>query len=627
MCAEKTGRTFDSPDLQLDQLLKDIASGDIQLPDFQRDWVWDDDHIRDLLASVSMSFPIGALMLLETGGDGAKFKPRPLEGVQLNGERRPSRLILDGQQRLTALYLALRSGQAVVAPKKHGRRAGRWYYLDIRKALESSVGDRDNAIVSVPEDRKIRNFRGEVMEDYEGVDKECEAELLPLPLVFDVPALFAWQAVYVGDSPSMRERFARWTLLFENVIQRFQQYQIPTIVLHKETPKAAVCKVFEKVNTGGVTLTVFELLTAIFAADGYPLRQEWIDRHDRFRRDAILGRLLERIENTDFLQAVTLLATRDRQLQKEAGHDGDGATFISCKREDILELKLDEYQRWAPPAEDGFLRAAKLLHRYKIFSARDLPYRTQLTPLAAVLALIGNRVENPAVRQKLMQWYWCGVFGELYGSATESRFARDLPEVIAWVDGSGSAPSTVNDANFVAARLHTMRTRLSAAYKGVNALLLGAGAQDFRTTDELTMASYFDDAIDIHHVFPQRWCAEHRIEPTLMDSIINKTPLAARTNRIISGRAPSEYLAALQRYGGAKISDAQMDDILQKHGIDPASLRADDFAGFFAARQAALLRRIGDAMGKQVAPETGRPIDEDLFDEDEETDEEAEEVA
>jgi len=566
-------------------------------------------------------------MLLETGGDGAHFKPRPLESVQLSGERRPSRLVLDGQQRLTALYLALRSGQAVVAPRKHGKKVGRWYYLDIRKALASSVTDREDAIVSVPEDRKIRNFRGEVVADYEGVEKECEAELLPLPLVFDVPALFEWQAVYVANPSSMQERFARWKLLFENVMQRFQQYQIPTIVLHKDTPKAAVCKVFEKVNTGGVTLTVFELLTAIFAADGYQLRQEWIDRHLRFRTGTIFGRLLERIENTDFLQVVTLLATRDRQLRKEAGQDDAGAAFISCKREDILELKLDEYQRWAHSAEEGFFRAAKLLHLHKIFSARDLPYRTQLTPLAAVLALIGDRVENPAVRRKLMQWYWCGVFGELYGGATESRFARDLPEVLAWVDGGNSAPSAVADANFTAARLRTMRTRLSAAYKGVHALLLGDGAQDFRTTDELTMASYFDDAIDIHHVFPQRWCAEHGIDRMLMDSIINKTPLAAKTNRIISGRAPSEYLVALQRYGGANISDAQMDQILQKHGIHPTLLRADDFAGFFAAREAALLRRIGDAMGKEVAPETGRPFDEDLFDEDEETDEEAEEVA
>lgn len=623
MCPEGTGRTFDSPDLQLDQLLKDIAAGDIQLPDFQRDWVWDDDHIRDLLASVSMSFPIGALMLLETGGDGVHFKPRPLEGVQLNGERSPSRLVLDGQQRLTALYLALRSGRAVVAPTKRRKKVGRWYYLDIRKALGSSVVDHEDAIVSVPEDRKIRNFRGEVVADYEGVERECEAELLPLPLVFDVAAPFEWQAVYVGNQSSMQERFARWKLLFENVIQRFQQYQIPTIVLHKNTPKAAVCKVFEKVNTGGVTLTVFELLTAIFAAEGYQLRQEWIDRHHRFRTDTNLGRLLERIENTDFLQAVTLLATRDRQLRKEAGQNDAGAAFTSCKRHEILELKLDEYQRWAPSAEEGFFRAAKLLHRHKIFSARDVPYRTQMTPLAAVLALIGERVENPAVRQQLMQWYWCGVFGELYGGAIESRFARDLPEVLAWVAGSDSAPSTVTDANFSPARLRTMRTRLSAAYKGVHALLLGDGAQDFRTTDELTMASYFDDAIDVHHVFPQRWCAEHGIDRMLTNSIINKTPLAAKTNRIISGRAPSEYVVALQRYGGADISDAQVDAILEKHGIDPTLLRADDFAGFFAAREAALLRRIGDAMGKEVATETGRASDDDLFDEDEE----AEEVA
>src|SRR3712207_2541483 len=103
--------TFKTHELSLPELLDELHKGSIQLPDFQRGWVWDDNRIRALIASVSLSYPIGAVMLLETGGDGARFKPRPVEGAPQAGPAEPQRLILDGQQRLTSLYRALRSGR------------------------------------------------------------------------------------------------------------------------------------------------------------------------------------------------------------------------------------------------------------------------------------------------------------------------------------------------------------------------------------------------------------------------------------------------------------------------------------------------------------------------------------
>jgi len=73
--------SFDSIKTSLSDLLERAHDGRLQLPDFQRGWVWDDDRIRGLLASVSVSFPIGAVMLLQTGGQHVRFKPRPIEGT------------------------------------------------------------------------------------------------------------------------------------------------------------------------------------------------------------------------------------------------------------------------------------------------------------------------------------------------------------------------------------------------------------------------------------------------------------------------------------------------------------------------------------------------------------------
>ena len=75
--------TFDSTKESLLDLLRSLREGKTQLPDFQRGWVWDDAHIRSLLASISLSYPIGALMMLQTGNPDVRFKPRLVEGVIL----------------------------------------------------------------------------------------------------------------------------------------------------------------------------------------------------------------------------------------------------------------------------------------------------------------------------------------------------------------------------------------------------------------------------------------------------------------------------------------------------------------------------------------------------------------
>ena len=595
--------TFDSTKESLQDILSKIKTGKTQLPDFQRGWVWDDEHVRSLLASISISYPIGAVMFLRTGNPDVRFKPRLVEGVELPAAPEPESLILDGQQRLTSLYQALFSGKVTSTRDARGNPVRRWYYLDINKALDS-YADKEEAVVSIPEDRLIRNFRGDVQADYSTTEKECAAELLPLPVIFDLTAQTQWQMRYVksDDQAEYLRKMERWTALLQNVIMRFQQYQVPLIILGKETPKDAVCQVFEKVNTGGVSLTVFELLTATFASDDYNLREDWSVRERRLRRQKVL----QGVKSDDFLQAISLLASRARRVQSiQAGVEPDKAPGITCKRKDILKLSLADYQNWADPAMKGFELAARFVQGQKIYAWRDLPYRTQLTPLAAIFAVLGEQAESDSVRSKLSRWYWCGVFGELYGGAIETRFAKDLPEVLAWAEGGGE-PDTVSDANFAPSRLQGLRTRNSAAYKGLYALLMRDGGLDFRTGEPMDIQTYFDDNIDIHHIFPQKWCNTQDIDPKRYDSVINKTALSARTNRIVGGNAPSVYLGRLQNNYG--ISEERMNEILISHVISPDLLRGDDFDAFYEERERALLDRIEGAMGKPLARDVAHQV-------------------
>lgn len=620
------GNTFQTNPYDLHKLLEDCHRGILQLPDFQRSWVWDEERIKSLIASVSRAFPVGALMTLDSGGQ-VNFKPRPVEGAPDEAKRNaPHSLLLDGQQRMTSLYQVTIRGKVVETVTPKNKKVKRWFYIDIRKALDPTI-DREEAIVGVPEDRIIRPHfgRGEVM-DLSSAELEYAALMYPVSQVFDWDR---WQdgfdAHWRGDgNEAVRETFRAFK---RHVLENFKYYRVPVISLDRSTSKEAVCVVFEKVNTGGKPLDAFELVTAMYAADGHELRKDWYGddtnkgRHRRFvdtlrPADSEKG-IIAGVGNTDFLQAISLFYTRERRREAElAGKQGKDLPAVTGNRQALLGLPLDAYKRYEKQVERGFVQAAKFLHMLHIYRIFDLPYQSQIVPLAAIIADIGDAWEHEAHRAKLVRWYWNGVFGELYGSAVESRIARDFVEVPAWLNG-GPEPSTVSETIFRADRLKTMRMRLSAAYKGVNALLMKEGAQDFRSGQKFDHTVFFGENVDIHHIFPQDWCKKQGIKPAVYDSIINKTPLSFRTNRMIGGVAPSGYLAKLERGDAATpaIDAARLDGFLRTHLVDPETLRRDHFDAFMADRQKRLLRMIEQATGKAAysgdAVEEGEDIEDD----------------
>ena len=591
--------SFDSTKKSLKAILEAVGDGKTQLPDFQRGWVWDDDHIRDLLASVSKAFPIGAVMLLQGGGE-ARFKTRMVEGVTA-AARDAEHLILDGQQRITSLYQSLISTDAVATRDAKKKEIKRRYYVDMAGSLDPT-SDRLDAIVSIPADRKVRSDFGRVIDlDLSAPEGEYQACLFPVTQMFDAANWRRGFNKYWEDDPSKSPFYDRFEL---EVIERFKQYQLPYIELSSDTPKEAVCLVFEKVNTGGVSLSVFELLTATFAADNFQLRDDWAARKSQL--DEV--KVLEGVTNTDFLMALSLVATdAERTEALKVRADGDGVPQVTCKRRDILRLTLDQYREHADSVVKGFTDAAKFLVTQSVFETKFLPYQSQLVPLAALFAKMGSELESERASSLLARWYWSGVFGELYGSTVETLFARDMLEVPTWIEG-GKLPRTLIDANFAPERLLSLRTRGSAAYKGIYVLLLKEGAKDFRTGEPSSLHNYFDTAVDIHHIFPKKWCLGQTppIDVKVFDSVVNKTPLTATTNRMIGGVAPSEYIAKLEK------SDAvNLDDSLGSHLIDPPLLRSDDFEQFFERRQAELLAKVETAMGKQSISE---PSEADIVD-------------
>jgi hypothetical protein len=587
--------THQSNDTPMEEILKGIASGATQLPDFQRGWVWEDSRICALIASISNAYPVGALMFMEYGGNSTRFKYRPFEGASVS--KTPDTLVLDGQQRLTSVFCSMFCRDAVKTIDDKNKEIKRYYYLDINKCLDKYV-DRIDAILSLPEDKQIKeDFGRKIVFDVDTRAKEYANHVFPLNLVYDWQAVSGWRTEYQEYHNYAPEIMKLWNRFEQEVLMPIFQYKVPVIKLSKETPKEAVCQVFENVNKGGVALTVFELVTATFATDDFDLRKDWERQRDTIgEKVKWLTRVTNNsavVDNNAYLTAMTLF-TRYKAFYNNGLENGPA---VSCKRVDVLNLSLQDYESNSKPLTQAFIQAGKFLEEQRIFRERDLPYATQLIPMSVIFAVLNNRADDGTVRSKIAQWYWCGVFGEMYGSANETRFANDVTGVLKWLNGD-VLPATVLRANFHPTRLLSLQTRNSAAYKGVMALVLKAKALDFISGKEMDFTVFSDENIDIHHVFPKSYCEGKKYPWQKWNSVVNKTPLSYRSNRIIQGDAPSIYLGRIVKQGN--VAESDLNKALSSHLIDIDTIRADDFGVYFIKRAKSLLELIGDAMGKPV---------------------------
>lgn len=579
---------FKSDDELLSTLLDKVENHDIQLPDFQRGWVWEDNRIKALLASLTLKYPVGAIMLLESGGD-FRFKCKNIEG---SGDeyKNPESMILDGQQRMTSTFQAMRSKNAVSTWSDQKKAIKRFYYLDIEKALNTTT-DRIDAIISVDENKQIRgNIGRDVLLDLSTEELEFKNKMIPFNKMTIANEINDWRnkyQEYYNFEPNIIKEYQQ---IDTNIIQPILNYRIPIIKVLKEAPKEAVCQVFENVNQGGVPLTVFELLTATFAADNFDLKEHWNKVKEIFEQ----YETLKKFDNTSFLIAMTLLIAMRKNIT------------VSCKRKDVLNLDYRDYEKNEEDLINGFKKAYKLLVEMNIYSVYDIPYSTQLIPLAVICTLLDKEFENSSVKDKIKQWFWCGVFGELYGGANETRYALDVKQVYDWIKGKDELPKTINDCNFNTMRLLGLQTKNSAAYKGIMALILSNRAYDWINGMEMGVQTYLDERSDVHHIFPQEYCINMNYDKKKWNSIINKTPLFFSTNRYIGGTSPNDYMNKIVR--NKDISKEDLKYYISSHMINADLLDNNNFEDFIIDRAIKILNGIERCTGKKITDRNSEDV-------------------
>lgn len=543
----------------LKDLLAEIHTRSMVLPDFQRDFVWEPGATQELIVSIANNYPAGSL--LRVRDKQRVFAAREFEGAPPLDGQTHTFLVLDGQQRLTSLY------QAFYGVGEHR------YYLDLKRLLDGE--DFEDAIFHVRSSTKWAQAR-------ESFDTQAKELILPLSVLKGGAGGFLQWLLQVTNPMPAEDRtkmLDALTRVNDQWVKTIDDYHFPVVTLSDSTAPDALCTIFEILNRTGVKLSVFELLTARFWPQNINLRELWDNAREAYR-------IIQDFEVDPYyvLQAIALACRKSP----------------SCKRSDVLSLHASDIESYWDPVVQGLVTGLTILRDdCKVMLPKWLPYQTMLPPLAAVLAKSGmpKSAEAGAQREMLKRWFWCAVFGQAYESAPNSRSAKDVGEIMEWFSG-GSEPETIAGLHFDPKALRDVTPRQRSIYRGIICLILGTGigARDFHTQAVITNNLMTEEGIDDHHVFPADYLEKKGIAlARTRDCVLNRTLIDRTTNQMISNRAPSDYMTEIRN-----TPNFPFDLVLDSHCLptgDASPLWSDDFDKFLAWRQDRLWREIQRVTG------------------------------
>jgi hypothetical protein len=431
-----------SRDLPLSDLLDGIEAGTVALPNFQRDFDWNESDVVSLIATVLMDWPAGSLLIMD--GEQQIFDLRPFEGAP-DLSPTVTRVVLDGQQRLTSLLHAFRDcGPSV-------------YALDIDAALR---GERDaEALESA--------IKVIARDDWPGYLDRVGRELIPLSVLISAAHYYEWRDALVAPLPTTeRDAVAsRLADAYKRVLARAGSYRFPSVQLGAGLEAPAVARIFERINKTGMRLSTFDLLVARSFSTQWNLREAWTWARDETE-------LVSQFLGDDGLPVVQVIAL------KSAGDVRQAA---------LLRLQGKTIRRDWTGAVDAVEQACAFMQSLGVPDGTWLPYRSQLLPLAA-LALDEDLDD---ARPVLEPWFWAQSFGMGYEVGSSTVAAADYRSLSALIR-SGRPP------RFAVARpplLTATRKQQSAVWRAFVAALRWHGARDPVTGEALARLSPAETAV------------------------------------------------------------------------------------------------------------------------------------
>ena len=605
MCYPRAARRYadmkdaQKPDhISLNTIINRLKEGRFVIPDFQRDFEWEPSDISHLMRSIFLDYYIGSLLLWK--GKKENFNALTCEPIygHPRGIANAEHIVLDGQQRLAAIYYAFVAPD-IALPSRRNRYL---YFIRVDRFMEEAY---DQAFEYDWTQRGPKLLRDP--------QEQFATHMFPLAVIGEGGwALFEWIKGYErywqerataaqqsGDKATagVATRYAADAALFGSHLKAItEEYQIAFIELDRDLAVDKVCDIFTQINRRGQRLDVFDLINALLRPKGLQLKHLW--RQARPRLEFVKSDKL----NVYILQVMSILRQyycSPKYLyyllpgQEKHVRDPDGT-----RRTEILIQDVDEFrQRWEDAVE-ALEYAIDLLRHPQEFgavSSQYLPYVSILPVFAALQSYVKTLPadEQLHAQRKVRHWYWASVFTNRYSGSVESTSARDFLDVKQWIADPAAEPTLILEFKnrFRNLELRKETKRGTSVYNGIFNLLVLQGARDWMTGNVPQ-----HDELDDHHIVPASWGNTH-LKGDIVHTILNRTPLTAETNRkVIGDRLPNEYIPQLIAANG----ETTVRRILESHFVSPAALEIllrdpftpDDFEAFIAERQ----RTIQDAI-------------------------------
>ena len=591
----------------LDKIISDIREGKYVIPDFQREFEWNPWDVNSLIASIFMDYYIGTLLLWKASETKIKvLSCEPIKGFK--DKPNPEHIVLDGQQRLTAMYFAFFNPD-IPYPKRKSRC---YFFMNIKSLIQENYED---AFYYKWETKYYTEF-------LETPDLQYEQNIFPLQTIGKGSwEMMDWLKGYESywkkqneihslvntesfeqeelDTHNLRTKTIESSLKLVSELtsvlrELLSDYNLSYIELDREISVAKVCDIFTHINSKGVPLNIFDLLNAILRPYDIYLKDMWrnvaddLDYTDQDKMKIYVFQVMSILEQT-YCSSKYLyyLVPNTEKVIKENG----------SKRKVILIKSKEEFEEKWNSAVESLKISIKTLKNPRDFGAISpvfVPYPSIIPAFTAIKKYVEKAGYKNIldVNSKIKKWYWSSIFTQNYSSSVESTSAKDFVDIKKWFDDDTNEPENytkflqeIETQNF---KIFT--TKGGAIYNAIFNILILNGARDWYSSE---LPEY--DTLDDHHIVPHSW--GKKIIGNDINSILNRTPLSPTTNRhIINDRMPNEYLAEMLENNGKE----KFYRILESHLISEEAVKIllrnpfskEDYYDFISEREKSIKKYI-----------------------------------
>lgn len=539
-------------------LISEIETGQVKIPQFQRKFVWTIKASAKLLDSILKGYPIGTFIYWRTNERLRSIRnlgniplPEPKHGEYIN-------YVLDGQQRLTSLFAALKG---LIIEDDEGRVTD---YSEIY--IDLLAKDEEDLVITE-------------------IDNKVKTDIIKITDLMS--GSFTKLAAYPPIHHVLLDRY-------KNILTG---YAFPVINL-KHAPIDVATEVFTRLNVGGRALTLFEIMVAktyhIFPAnvENEQPKDITFDLAEKYEilTSELVASQYDTIPSSTVLQVVSILLEKD------------------CTRKQILKLdKLRFIEMW-DEAADCIKLTIDFFRSYGIVVSRILPYNALIVPFAY---FFHHHKQRPTgiMKTRLEDFFWRCSLGFRYSSGVENRLAQDIAKIDKIIAGELPKYDWIVKVDEETVLANGWFSTGRSYIKAILCLFAKQKPQSFDNNLDVIMDNSWlkiATSKNYHHFFPKSWMAKNYkdVDYSLVNHIVNITIVDDFLNkRSIRAKSPAEYMKVFSK------KNEELKSAMQTHFIDieKDGVFDNDYEAFFDNR----LRRISKALNKfLIKQETSEKLEE-----------------